>query len=77
MKVWKVMADGVVYLLLFLTTSGIFLWWFLKAERRLGYMAIGLGVFTFSTLLLLVFYLLTTHQCQPANGPSGYLVLVH
>ncbi|WP_018621512.1 PepSY-associated TM helix domain-containing protein [Spirosoma luteum] len=56
MKVWKVMADGVVYLLLFLTTSGIFLWWFLKAERRLGFIAIGLGVFIFSTLLLLIFY---------------------
>jgi hypothetical protein len=55
LKIWKLMADGVVYLLLLLTASGIFLWWCLKVERRLGLAAIALGVLLFSGLLLLIF----------------------
>ncbi|WP_020604959.1 PepSY-associated TM helix domain-containing protein [Spirosoma spitsbergense] len=55
LKIWKLMADGVVYLLLLLTASGIFLWWCLKVERRLGLAAIALGVLLFSALLLLIF----------------------
>lgn len=55
LKIWKVMADGVVYLLLLLTVSGIFLWWFLKVERHMGLTAIVLGVSLFSGLLLLIF----------------------
>lgn len=55
LTIWKVIADGVVYLLLFLTVSGIFLWWFLKVERHMGLTAIVLGVLLFSGLLLLIF----------------------
>lgn len=54
-KIWRVLADIVVYLLLFLTISGVFLWYFLKVERNLGYFSISLGVILFTFLLLLIF----------------------
>lgn len=54
MKNWKILADMVVYLLLFLSASGIFLWYFLKAERKLGWVAIILGGITFTGLLLFI-----------------------
>lgn len=54
LKLWRVLADMVVYLLLFLSASGGFLWYFLKVERNLGILAIVLGAVTFSGLLLLI-----------------------
>lgn len=55
LKVWRVAADVVVYLLLFLSVSGVFLWYFLKVERNLGYFSITLGVLMFTFLLLIIF----------------------
>lgn len=52
MQNWIMIADLVVYLLLFLSASGIFLWYFLKAERKLGWLAIILGAISFTGLLL-------------------------
>jgi hypothetical protein len=52
MQNWKIVADLVVYMLLFLSASGIFLWYFLKSERKLGWVAIILGAITFIGLLL-------------------------
>jgi hypothetical protein len=54
-KVWRVLADAVVYILLFLTISGVFLWYFLRVERNLGYFSITLGLVLFTFLLLLLF----------------------
>lgn len=54
LKLWRVLADTVVYLLLFLSASGVFLWYFLKVERKLGIVVIVLGAVTFSGLLLLI-----------------------
>lgn len=54
-KVWRALADVVVYLLLFLTISGVFLWYFLKVERNPGYFSITLGMALFAVLLLLIF----------------------
>jgi hypothetical protein len=54
MQNWKIIADLVVYILLFLSASGIFLWYFLKAERKLGWVAIILGAVSFTGLLLLL-----------------------
>lgn len=54
LKAWRVLADTVVYLLLFLSASGVFLWYFLKVERKIGVFSIGLGVVTVSILLLLL-----------------------
>lgn len=54
MKIWSVLADTTVYLILFLTVSGILLWYFLKAERRMGIYAICLGAFVFIALIILI-----------------------
>lgn len=54
-QVWRVLADVVVYLLLFLTISGVFLWYFLKVERNLGFFSIALGLIIFTSLLLIIF----------------------
>ena len=54
MQNWKIVADLVVYILLFLSASGIFLWYFLKAERKLGWVAIIFGAISFTGLLLLL-----------------------
>ena len=52
MQNWRMIADLVVYLLLFLSASGIFLWYFLKAERKIGWAAIIFGAISFTGLLL-------------------------
>lgn len=54
LKIWRLLADAVVYLLLFLTLSGIFLWYFLESERKKGLYAIILGILFFGGLLTLI-----------------------
>jgi hypothetical protein len=54
-KKWRVLADVIVYLLLFLTFSGVLLWYFIKAERVVGIYALGLGLLFFSGILFLIF----------------------
>ena len=34
--VWRWFADATIYLLLFVSVSGIYLWWTITAERRIG-----------------------------------------
>ena len=55
MKVWKILSDVVVYLILFLTTSGIFLWLFHKKEIKSGLIALTGGVLLF-IIILFLFY---------------------
>jgi hypothetical protein len=55
MRFWRWFADGTVYLLLFLSVSGVYLWTALKAERRTGLILLGAGVASF----LMVIYALT------------------
>jgi hypothetical protein len=40
-------ADGTVYLLFFLSVSGIYLWTVLRTERRVGIALIAVGAFSF------------------------------
>jgi len=54
LKIWRVLADAVVYVLLFLTVSGIFLWYFLKVERNTGLFVLTLGIVFFMSLLVLI-----------------------
>src|SRR4051812_17162242 len=54
-KTWRVLADGIVYFLLFLTASGIFLWYVLKAERIIGFYSLAFGLLFFIGVLLLIF----------------------
>ena len=51
---WAVLADATVYVLIFLTLSGQYLWLLLKAERKLGLILLGAGVASF---LLITFAL--------------------
>jgi len=46
-QVWRVLADAVVYVLLFLSLSGIYLWTVLRAERTVGLVLIVLGAMSF------------------------------
>jgi hypothetical protein len=46
-KMWGWLADTTVYLTLFLTVSGIYMWVVLKAERRIGLLALGAGCLSF------------------------------
>lgn len=54
MKIWRLIADAVVCMLLFLILSGIFLWGYLKPERRIGLYAISLGFLFFTGLLFIL-----------------------
>jgi hypothetical protein len=46
-RVWRVLADWLVYLLLFVTASGIYLWAAVRAARRTGLVLLGLGAVSF------------------------------
>ena len=51
-QIWRWLADIVVYLLLFISASGIYMWTVLKAERKIGLILLGAGGLS---LLLIVF----------------------
>lgn len=51
LRLWRLFADGTVYVLLFLAASGIYLWAVLRAERRIGLILLGTGFLLFTTLL--------------------------
>jgi hypothetical protein len=48
---WRWFADATIYLLVFISISGIYLWWAIKAERRLGIGLLAGGVATLSGLV--------------------------
>jgi hypothetical protein len=48
---WRQFADLTIYLTLFITTSGVYLWWALRAERRVGLMLLSAGVLTLVGLI--------------------------
>ena len=47
MRLWRWLADITVYLVLFISISGIYLWAVLRAERRVGLGLLGAGAFSF------------------------------
>jgi hypothetical protein len=47
MRVWSWLADATVYLTLFLTVSGVYLWYVLRAERRIGAALLAAGAVSF------------------------------
>jgi len=47
MRAWRWMADATVYLILFISVSGIYLWYVLRAERSVGYILIVAGALSF------------------------------
>lgn len=46
-RVWGWLADATVYLTLFLSASGIYLWAALRSERRIGLVLLGAGAASF------------------------------
>lgn len=50
-RVWRWLADGTVYLLLFISASGLYLWFAIKAERRIGFVLLGAGAASFCALM--------------------------
>ena len=52
--IWRLFADATIYLLLFISLSGIYLWWAIKAERRIGFALLAGGAFTFFGLIYAV-----------------------
>lgn len=50
-QVWRWIADGTVYLLLFVSLTGLYLWFAIKADRRAGLVICGAGAASFCGLL--------------------------
>jgi len=47
MKAWRWFADATVYLVLFISVSGIYLWYMLRAERKIGFILLFAGTLSF------------------------------
>ena len=47
MKAWRWMADATVYLILFISVSGIYLWSVVRAERTVGFILLFAGAISF------------------------------
>ena len=47
MQVWRWLADATVYLILFISISGVYLWYLLRAERTVGLILLFAGAFSF------------------------------
>ncbi len=50
-QMWRWFADATIYLILFISISGIYLWWAIKADRRIGFTLLGAGMATFFALV--------------------------
>jgi len=50
-RLWRWFADATIYLVLFISISGIYLWWAIKAERKIGLTLLTAGVVTFFGLV--------------------------
>ena len=50
-QVWRWLADATVYLVLFVSVSGIYLWAVLKAERRVGLGLLVAGALSLGSLI--------------------------
>ncbi len=47
MRAWSWLADATVYLLLFVSVSGVYLWYALRAERTVGFVLLFAGTVVF------------------------------
>ena len=53
-EAWRPFADATIYLTLFISVTGIYLWWTLKAERKTGLAFLTAGALTFFGLIYVV-----------------------
>jgi hypothetical protein len=54
MRAWRLLADATVYLVFFITLSGIYPWLALRAERRIGIVLIAAGFASFAGLVYVI-----------------------
>ena len=54
MRAWRWLSDTTAYLTLFITISGLYLWFVLRSERRIGYILLGSGMLIFFGLAYVV-----------------------
>src|SRR5438270_8914015 len=47
MRAWRWLADATVYLILFISVSGLYLWYVLRAERHIGFILLFAGALAF------------------------------
>ncbi len=50
-RLWRGVADATIYLLLFVSLSGVYLWWAIKAERGTGLLLVSSGLATLMGLV--------------------------
>ncbi len=55
-KVWGMVADTAVYVTLFLSISGIYMWAVIKAERKIGLVLLGAGCLFFVCIMYTLLY---------------------
>jgi hypothetical protein len=53
-RVWRRFADATIYLTLFVSISGVYLWYALKAERRIGFALVAAGTISFFGIIYAV-----------------------
>ena len=53
-RAWRGLADATVYLVLFLSVSGIYLWAVLRSERKVGLMLLAAGALSFGGIIYAV-----------------------
>lgn len=51
MRIWCWLSDATVYLVLLVTMSGLYLWYHLRAERRIGTTLLAVGALSFAGLI--------------------------
>ncbi len=56
MRLWSWLADATVYLTLFLTVSGLYLWYVLRAERKVGIGLLSAGALSFFGIVYALWY---------------------
>ena len=50
-QIWRWFADTTIYLLLFISISGVYMWWAIQAERKTGAALLTAGALTFAGLV--------------------------
>jgi hypothetical protein len=50
-RMWRVFADATIYLALFISVTGVYLWCVLKAERTVGFALLAAGAISFAGMI--------------------------
>ncbi|MBC8427683.1 PepSY-associated TM helix domain-containing protein [bacterium] len=53
-KLWAFLADATVYLFCFISVSGIYIWYIIKSERKIGIILLGAGCLSFFLIILAI-----------------------